>query len=179
MLVYAEANRVTSHQFEILGAGDQIPQVGVWTETAPAAITVSNVAPDRFTLHVRRHDGGSGPVDVRGFAVVDGRPLEVRPEHPFVGEEPQPEPEPERSAVEDQYWMFDAPEKAIAGFLHARSVEDGDDTAVRMLRWLHDTKDGAVGCDYFGVEVGEPLRLLALPYAGHPDYLPEWAPPAD
>ena len=177
MLIHAETDRVTSHRINIVGATGETPTVSVWVEGGiPADCGVSDLTPDSFMLHVRRHDGGSGPVDVRGFAVVDGRAVEVWPEHPFVED---PQPEPERSAVEDEYWMFDATEQAIAVFLHARCGEDGNDTAVRMLRWLHDTQDGAVGCDYFGVEPGEPLRLLALPYAGHPDYLPEWAPPAD
>ncbi|MEU7400729.1 DUF6221 family protein [Streptomyces sp. NPDC044948] len=79
---------------------------------------------------------------------------------------------------------YDADAKFIARFDQARVLADVE--AKRQLLDLHapgetEYVDGNVcmACDVRGGEPFYPcktLRLLALPYAGHPDYRPEWRP---
>ena len=48
----------------------------------------------------------------------------------------------------------------------------------RLLDWLERAWDAATDNDYFGLDVEEAKRLLALPYADRPGYPPEWRPDA-
>lgn len=71
----------------------------------------------------------------------------------------------------------------IVTFLRARFAEEerrGDPTSARLAdleskRRLVHLLNGAGG-GYIADEIREhALRLLALPYAGHPDHCPDWA----
>lgn len=46
----------------------------------------------------------------------------------------------------------------------------------RMLDWLHRTRDWAIENNLWSYDETEPLLLIALPYADHPDFDPAWRP---
>jgi hypothetical protein len=52
------------------------------------------------------------------------------------------------------------------------------DAKRRLLDYLVDLESKALDGDWWNLDTSLPLRLLALPFAAHPDYLPEWAPDA-
>jgi hypothetical protein len=46
----------------------------------------------------------------------------------------------------------------------------------RMLDFLVKLDDIATDSDLWNLDTEKPFKLMALPYAGHPDYRPEWRP---
>lgn len=104
-----------------------------------------------------------------------------------------------RARLDEDQWRAQAGKDAAEKRTHyradmlrscERALRDVD-AKRRMIKlaFQHAAKiDGEWGCCHSAeqIEAGlchEPLpdllRLLALPYAGHPDYRPEWAPEAE
>lgn len=46
----------------------------------------------------------------------------------------------------------------------------------RMLDYLTDLEDQARNANWWSLDTDLPFKILALPYAEHPDYLEEWRP---
>jgi len=46
----------------------------------------------------------------------------------------------------------------------------------QLLAWLERTQEWAASNNLWTYDEAEPLRILALPYADHPDYQERWAP---
>lgn len=52
------------------------------------------------------------------------------------------------------------------------------DAKRRLLDYMVDLESKALDGNWWNLDRDLPFQLLALPYADHPDYRPEWAPEA-
>lgn len=71
-----------------------------------------------------------------------------------------------------------AADEYVDRFCPARVLAEVDGKR-RLLDYLVDLERKALDGNWWNLDTSQPIKLLALPYHGHPAYQPHWAPDAD